>query len=100
MGVPKTFVLCPDDVPTSGGIRKLYRLVDVLNANGFPAVIVHQAAGFRCRWFENKTPVVSFAEARLAPNDLLVGGGVFLSATRHAMEYPAPPARSNSLIGR
>jgi hypothetical protein len=76
MGVPKTFVLCPDDVPPSGGIRKLYRLVDVLNANGFPAVIVHQAAGFRCRWFENKTPVVSFAEAKLAPSDLLVAAEI------------------------
>jgi glycosyltransferase involved in cell wall biosynthesis len=41
----------------AGGMRKLYRHVDVLNANGIPAFIVHQQPGFRCTWFANQTAV-------------------------------------------
>src|SRR5579864_3862816 len=46
----------------AGGMRKLYRHVDVLNAHGIPAFIVHQQPGFRCTWFANKTAVTSVAE--------------------------------------
>jgi glycosyltransferase involved in cell wall biosynthesis len=41
----------------AGGMRKLYRHVDVLNANDIPAFIVHQQPGFRCTWFKNQTAV-------------------------------------------
>jgi hypothetical protein len=59
-------VLCPDIAAPSGGVRKLYRMVDVLNRNGHRAVLVHREPGFRCRWFENDTPVVYFAEFEAA----------------------------------
>ena len=38
-------------------MRKLYRHVDVLNANGFGAVLAHREDGFVCRWFEHRTKV-------------------------------------------
>lgn len=43
----------------AGGMRKLYRHVDVLNANGIEAFIVHQQPGFRCTWFANNTAVTN-----------------------------------------
>jgi glycosyltransferase involved in cell wall biosynthesis len=66
------FVLCPDDAPPSGGIRRMYRHVDVLNAHGFDARLVHQKRPFRCRWFENSTRVEYFDEMRLRLSDFLV----------------------------
>jgi glycosyltransferase involved in cell wall biosynthesis len=35
----------------------MYRHVDVLNANGIPAVVLHHEVGFRCTWFANQTAV-------------------------------------------
>jgi hypothetical protein len=46
----------------AGGVRKLYRHVDVLNANGIEALVMHQQPGFRCQWFENSTAVSAFDE--------------------------------------
>jgi len=41
-----------------GGVRMLYRHVDVLNANGFDAAIVHSTRGFEINWFEHSTHVL------------------------------------------
>jgi glycosyltransferase involved in cell wall biosynthesis len=72
MGRPTVFVFCPDyDVP-SGGVRKLYRHVDVLNAHGQPAAVLHHREGFRCSWFPNATRVVSAAQARVSRSDYVV----------------------------
>ena len=62
----RVLVLCPDWTFPAGSVRKLYRHVDVLNGNGIDAMIVHQNSGFRCRWFENQTPV-TYLEAVWPP---------------------------------
>jgi hypothetical protein len=54
----RVLVICPDWQQPAGGVRKLYRHVDVLNASGIPAAIVHQQRGFRCSWFEHQTKIV------------------------------------------
>lgn len=41
-----------------GGVRMLYRHVDILNANGFDAAIVHSSSGFRIDWFQHSTRVL------------------------------------------
>ncbi|RPH93603.1 glycosyltransferase family 1 protein [candidate division KSB1 bacterium] len=51
------YFYCPDDNHPIGGIKILYRHVDVLNRNGFQAAVVHDKKGFRCTWFENETRV-------------------------------------------
>ena len=48
---------CPDKDYPVGGIRVIYRHVDILNRNGFPAFVLHHYHPFRCTWFENETPV-------------------------------------------
>ena len=68
----RIFFLCPDYAPPSGGIRKLYRQVDVLNSKGFHASLVHTRIGFRCTWFENTTQVVYASEVRFGPSDFVV----------------------------
>jgi glycosyltransferase involved in cell wall biosynthesis len=71
-GEPTVYFLTPDYLPPSGGVRVIYRHVDILNASGIPAAVVHQRPGFRCRWFDNTTRVVDVAQCRLGERDLLV----------------------------
>ncbi len=54
------YVLCPDHDTPSGGVRKLYRHVDVLNDSGFSAWVLHQKKGFRCSWVANATRVETY----------------------------------------
>ena len=48
---------CPDKDYPVGGIRVIYRHVDLLNRNGFDAAVLHRLHPFRCTWFENETRV-------------------------------------------
>jgi glycosyltransferase involved in cell wall biosynthesis len=69
---PTIYFLTPDhDVP-SGGIRVIYRHVDLLNAAGIAAFVLHRAPGFRCSWFEHETKVTDFDSAVIRRGDLLV----------------------------
>lgn len=50
--------ICPDINKPTGGIKQIYRQVDVLNKNGFKAFILHQNRSFKCTWFYNSTPIL------------------------------------------
>ena len=58
MAKPTIYFFCPDLPHVLGGVRQTYRQVDVLNANGFDAWIVHRKKGFRVKWFEHDTRVM------------------------------------------
>ena len=47
--------ICDDVNSPTGGIKQIYRQVDVLNANGFNAYVLHRHYGFKCTWFSNQT---------------------------------------------
>lgn len=64
---------CRDISAPSGGVRRLYRHVEILNRNGWPARILHHLPGFRPTWFETEAPVVYWNEKlKLARGDVLV----------------------------
>ncbi|WBB69604.1 glycosyltransferase [Micromonospora sp. WMMD812] len=69
---PTVYYLCPDYDTPSGGVRTLYRHVDVLNDAGIPAALMHHRKGFRCGWFPHRTRVTDVASSPLGPDDLLV----------------------------
>ncbi|PWK76875.1 glycosyltransferase family 1 protein [Aminobacter sp. AP02] len=69
---PAIYFVTPDHDSPSGGIRVIYRHVDILNAAGFNAYVVHWTRGFRCNWFENDTRVTNFANIAVRSGDLLV----------------------------
>jgi glycosyltransferase involved in cell wall biosynthesis len=52
------FYVAPDSDDPSGGMRVIYRHVDILNRHGIPAAVLHGRPGFRCTWFTNDTAVV------------------------------------------
>jgi hypothetical protein len=63
--------LCPDVNDPTGGIRSIYRYVDVLNELGHRAAVLHSQEPFRCTWFDNATEVRYGGEARVLPQDVL-----------------------------
>lgn len=73
-GPPCVYFLTPDyDIP-AGGVRVIYRHVDLLNQAGVRAAVVHQRSGFRCSWFANETEIRGVRDTVLGPGDLLVVG--------------------------
>jgi glycosyltransferase involved in cell wall biosynthesis len=68
---PTVWMVTPHFDRPAGGVRKLYRAVDVLNEAGIPAVVVHQRPGFRCTWFEHSTPIVAGGEVLVWPGDVI-----------------------------
>ena len=52
------YYLCPEHKTPVGGVRVIYRHVDILNKHGIPAYVVHKTRGFRVNWFKNDTPLV------------------------------------------
>jgi hypothetical protein len=69
---PAVYFLTPDHNAPSGGVRVIYRHVDLLNAAGIPAFVLHQHRKFRCTWFPNETRVTDITAARVGRGDLLV----------------------------
>ena len=66
------YFLTPDHDRPAGGIRVIYRHVDILNQNGIAAVVVHQSRGFRCTWFDHKTRIKDVGSVQMGPGDILV----------------------------
>lgn len=65
-------VFCtPDTARPSGGVRAIYRAVDLLKDVGLDAAVLHSRVGFRCEWFANSTRVVHPPFA-VSGNDVLV----------------------------
>src|SRR5687768_8320110 len=69
----RIFFLCPDETRPCGGVRIIYRHVDLLNAAGFDALVLHYARGIRVDWFDHSTPATCLpdASAGLARRDVL-----------------------------
>jgi glycosyltransferase involved in cell wall biosynthesis len=71
-GPPCVYYLCPDYSVPSGGIRAIYRHVDILNQAGVEAAVLHHSNGFACRWFEHDTRTLGVPAVQISPADVLV----------------------------
>jgi len=69
---PTIYYLCPDYPVPAGGIRTIYRHVDMLGDAGWKSAVLHHRGGFACEWFDHSTRTVGAQSARLAADDLLV----------------------------
>lgn len=70
--VPTVYYFARDFDAPSGGIRTIYRHVDLLNAAGVPAAVLHERRGFRCGWFPHETRITDVGSTGIGPDDLLV----------------------------
>lgn len=71
-GRSTVYFLTPDYNEPAGGIKVIYRHVDILNKAGIDAAILHQRKGFRCSWFNNDTRVTDVSSSAVGPDDVLV----------------------------
>ena len=71
-GTGTVYYLTPDNDEPSGGMRVMYRHVDVLNEAGIPASVLHSRRRFRCTWFEHTTRVTDTTVTHPGMRDLLV----------------------------
>ena len=71
--MPRILYLSHDNPRPSGGVRTLYRHVEILRNAGFDAYVVQYQNGFRPGWFSSEVPVL-YAEGGLAlhPEDWAV----------------------------
>lgn len=49
---------CPDNPNPSGGVRRLYRHVEILSRNGVEAYVMHQSRAFAINWFETDAKTI------------------------------------------
>lgn len=64
---------CHDNPVPSGGVRVLYRHVEILNRFGFKAFVVHGRPGFRPLWFQSGAPRLYAGQSLgLGPGDWAV----------------------------
>ncbi len=54
----RIFFVCPDEVKPAGGIKQIYRQVEVLNNYNFKAYVLHGEKPFKVSWFDSKVPVL------------------------------------------
>lgn len=66
------YYLSPAENAPSGGVKVIYRHVELLNDMGIAAAVFHEEDGFSCDWFEHSAPVVSAKSLRFHANDILV----------------------------
>lgn len=66
------YYLCPDTNSPTGGVRVIYKHVDMLNSLGIKAAVLHHQSGFSCTWFSHETKIVAADQIALSPADLLV----------------------------
>src|SRR5438445_12298332 len=73
MSKPTIYFLTPDLPQVSGGIKQVYRHVDILNAAGYDATVVHKEEGFKPKWFEHRTRIIYASAVNVRDDDV----GVF-----------------------
>src|SRR5437870_2893463 len=83
---------CPDSPKPFGGIRVIYRHVDILNKHGIEAFVLHDRAPFRCTWFENETAIAYVYRATSPPSPR----ARVLERVRRRSHVPHPSPTSGS----
>ena len=63
-GARRVAYLAPDNDTPVGGVKVIYRHVQVLRSLGCDAYVMHFKRGFRCTWFENDAPVLHYRQLR------------------------------------
>ena len=70
------FVCYPDTNQPIGGVKQIYRQVELLHKAGWDAYVLQEQPGFRADWFKSEAPVVDLETYKASPpsadNDLIV----------------------------
>lgn len=86
------YYLCPDDPTPSGGIRQIYRNVDMLRRGGLEAYVVHEHSAFRPAWFAHDTPAKAWSSTPYRPQSESLPARVGRRLERRFRPGPDGPA--------
>ena len=77
------FVCYPDTNHPIGGVKQIYRQVELLHREGWDAFVLQEQPGFRADWFSSEAPVLDLESYKASPpsadTDLLVLPETWLS---------------------
>ena len=77
------FVCYPDTNNPIGGVKQIYRQVELLHRAGWDAYVLQEQPGFRADWFRSDAPVMDLETYKASPpsadNDLVVLPETWLS---------------------
>ena len=80
---------CSDLEFPAGGMRRLYRHVEILTRHGFDAKILHHTPGYEPRWFDSPVPIDYWFEGyTFAHDDVLVIPEGHVDIMRVARDLP------------
>ena len=65
------YYFCPDMNSRSGGIRRIYRHVDILNRNNIDAYVLHKEEGFKISDMPN-VPIRYIDQVNFSAKDVIV----------------------------
>ena len=78
--MPRILYVCNDGNDPAGGVKVIYRHVEMLREHAFDAYVMHLSPAFaRCTWFDNTAPVLHFQDIR--DDDLVVVPEVMVALT-------------------
>jgi len=81
------FVCYPDTNHPIGGVKQIYRQVELLHKGGWDAHVLQEQPGFRATWFENSAPVMDLETYQKSnpssDHDLLILPETWLSSAPH-----------------
>lgn len=71
------YYFCSDYNNAAGGVKVIYRHVEILQQLGYSVSVLHGKRGFRCTWFANSCPVTSISEVQLTEDTIVVIPEIF-----------------------
>ncbi|MDX2195082.1 MAG: glycosyltransferase [Cytophagales bacterium] len=71
------YYFAPDYNGPAGGIKVIYRHVDILNTHGINSCVLHGKRNFRCTWFENTTMVQCVHDVQIKADDVVIMPEIF-----------------------
>ena len=81
------FVCYPDTNHPIGGVKQIYRQVELLHKGGWDAYVLQEQPGFRATWFESSAPVMDLETYQKSnpssDHDLLILPETWLSSAPH-----------------
>jgi hypothetical protein len=89
------FFFTPDHLSPTGGIKQIYRHVELLERAGIPACVLHTQTGFACRWFEHGARLAYLGETPARRARRWVG-----SSLRRPYRWPTPTLDLDLYEGR
>jgi hypothetical protein len=79
---------CLDNNIPAGGVRRIYRHVEILRKHGFDAYVLHHEPGFRVTWFDSLAPIAYCEYDCLDASDVLVIPEGHVDVMRRTIKAP------------